>query len=136
VRRPAVAFALDACLVLVFATVGRSSHEESVTVAGVLGVAWPFLVALVCGWAVARARSGTWPVRVRGSVVVWLLTAVGGLLLRVLSGGGFAWSFGVVTLLVLGIFLVGWRCAVEVGQFIADGVARWAASTARRGARG
>jgi hypothetical protein len=50
----------------------------------------------------------------------------------VLSGGGFAWSFGVVTLVVLGIFLIGWRCAVEVARFAGEGLARWSASASRR----
>jgi hypothetical protein len=40
---------------------------------------------------------------------VWLTTVVLGLVVRVLAGGGFAWSFGVVTLVVLGVFLMGWR---------------------------
>jgi hypothetical protein len=135
VRYPVVAFALDACLVVVFATVGRASHDEGVDLVGVLGVAWPFLVALAVGWLVARARSGTWPVRMAGSATVWLATVVGGLALRVATGGGFAWSFGLVTLLVLGILLIGWRCAVEVGRFVVDGLARWSATAQRRGAR-
>jgi hypothetical protein len=130
-----VAFLVDACLVLTFATIGRASHDESLTVGAVLEVAWPFLVALALGWAAARARSGGWPVRLTGSAVVWLVTAVGGLALRVLTGGGFAWSFGLVTLLVLGIFLVGWRCAVEAVRFVADGLARSSASAVRRDTR-
>jgi hypothetical protein len=131
VRSAVAAFLVDACLVIAFATVGRASHDEALSVGGVLAVAWPFLVALVAGWAAARAR-GSWPVRVPGSVVVWLVTAVLGLVLRVLSGGGFAWSFGVVTLVVLGIFLIGWRCAVEVARFAGEGLARWSASASRR----
>jgi peptidoglycan/LPS O-acetylase OafA/YrhL len=134
VRAAVTAFVVDACLVLVFATVGRASHDEGLDVAGVLGVAWPFLGGLAVGWLVARRR-GAWPVGLRGGALVWLVTALGGLVLRVLAGGGFAWSFGLVTLLVLGIFLVGWRCAVEVGRFVADGLARWSAETARRSAR-
>jgi hypothetical protein len=63
---------------------------------------------------------------------VWLVTVVLGLVLRVVTGGGFAWSFGVVTLIVLGVFLVGWRCAVEAARFVGEGLARWSASAARR----
>jgi hypothetical protein len=108
--RPLVALVVDLGFVLLFATVGRLSHEEGLAVSGVLGVAWPFAVALLVGWLVAHRRSG-WPVRLPGAVTVWLLTAVLGLVLRVATGGGFAWSFGVVTLVVLGGFLVGWRGA-------------------------
>ncbi len=130
-RSAVAAFLVDACLVIAFATIGRASHDKALSVSGVLGVAWPFLAALVVGWAAARAR-GAWPVRLQGSVVVWLATAVLGLVLRVVTGGGFAWSFGVVTLVVLGVFLIGWRCAVEVIRFTGEGLARWSASASRR----
>jgi hypothetical protein len=124
VRRAAPALVLDVLSVLLFATIGRASHAEGLTVGGVLGVAWPFLTALAVGWGLVRTR-GAWPLTVAAAVPVWLVTAFLGLALRVASGGGFAWSFGVVTLVVLGLFLVGWRCAREVGRFAVDGVARW-----------
>ncbi|WP_406830894.1 DUF3054 domain-containing protein [Pedococcus sp. KACC 23699] len=123
-RRVVPAFLLDAAAVLLFATIGRASHEEGVTLGGVLLVAWPFLAALALGWALARAR-GAWPTGLPGSVVVWLTTVVVGLCLRVATGGGFAWSFAVVTLVVLGLFVVGWRCVREVGRFVGEGLARW-----------
>lgn len=137
-RRPSlravgIAVAVDVALVLLFATIGRFSHEEGLTVAGVLGVAWPFLVALCAGWVLARRRSG-WPVRMPGSTTVWVVTAVLGLVLRVATGGGFAWSFGVVTLVVLGVFLVGWRCAAEIGRFLtAQATIRGARTGSRAG---
>lgn len=130
-RAPVAAFLVDACLVIVFATVGRASHSEVLTLTGVLGVAWPFVAALAVGWGVVRARGG-WPVRLDGAVTVWLVTVVLGLVVRVLTGGGFAWSFGLVTLIVLGIFLVGWRCAVHIGRFVGEGLGRWSASMSRR----
>ena len=129
--RRVVSLLVDAAFVLLFATIGRASHREGLTVGGVLEVAGPFLVALVVGWALA-ARFRTWPVRVPGSEVVWLVTVVLGLGLRVLTGGGFAWSFGVGTLLVLGLFLVGWRCAVEVLRFGGEGLVRWSERAAAR----
>jgi hypothetical protein len=123
VSRVLPALLVDVAFVLLFATLGRASHEEGLTVGGVLGVAWPFLAALVVGWVAARQR-GAWPTRVRSSWLVWLVTALLGLALRVVAGGGFAWSFGVVTLLVLGLFLVGWRCAAEVVRFAVDRLAQ------------
>jgi peptidoglycan/LPS O-acetylase OafA/YrhL len=129
--RVVLALVADLAFVLLFATIGRLSHDEGLTVAGVVGVAWPFVVALLVGWVVARRRSG-WPVRMPGSATVWLLTAVLGLVLRVATGGGFAWSFGAVTLVVLGLFLVGWRCAVEVLRFAGEGLGRWADRAASR----
>jgi hypothetical protein len=119
-----VALLLDAAFVVLFAALGRASHAEGVTAAGVASVAWPFLVALGLGWVTAGAM-GRWPVRLPGSATVWLVTVVVGLALRVATGGGFAVSFGVVTLLVLGLFLVGWRCAREVGAFGLAGLRRW-----------
>lgn len=130
-RAAGLAVVADVAFVLLFATIGRISHTEGVTVGGVLGVAWPFVVALLVGWAVARQRTG-WPVRMPGSSTVWLVTVILGLLLRVATGGGFAWSFGVVTLLVLGLFLIGWRCAAEVLRFAAAGLGRWADRAAAR----
>ena len=140
-RRAVGAFLADAAAVLLFATIGRASHAEGVTLGGVLLVAWPFLVALAVGWVVARgwvgargggrtcAREGraraSWPVGVPGSPVVWLVTVVVGLGLRVATGGGFAWSFAVVTLIVLGLFIVGRRCVREVWRFVIEGLARW-----------
>lgn len=129
--RTLVGFVVDACFVVLFATLGRVSHAEGVTTAGVAGVAWPFLVALAVGWAVVRVRTGGWPARMPGSTTVWLLTAVLGLLLRVATGGGFAWAFGVVAVLVLGLFLVGWRCAVEVTRFAVDALRQWSERAAR-----
>lgn len=102
------AFLVDAAFVVLFATLGRASHAEGVTAGGVTSVAWPFLLALALGWAVVRAR-GRWPLTVPDGVLVWLVTALVGLAVRVAAGGGFAVSFGIVTLLVLGAFLVGWR---------------------------
>jgi hypothetical protein len=121
----------DLAFVLLFATIGRASHAEGVTATGVIGVAWPFVAALLVGWLVAHRRSG-WPVRMPGSTTVWLVTTVLGLVLRVATGGGFAWSFGVVTVVVLGVFLVGWRCAAEIGRFVR---AQATSRGARRGSR-
>ena len=126
-----LALLVDLTFVLLFATVGRISHAEGVTVTGVLAVAWPFVAALLVGWAIAHRRGG-WPVRMPGSTTVWLVTVALGLGLRVATGGGFARSFGVVTLLTLGLFLIGWRCAVEVFRFVQEGLNRWADRAAAR----
>ena len=61
-----------------------------------------------------------------------VIRVVLGLALRVAAGGGFAWSFGLVTLLVLGLFLVGWRCAAEVLRFAVEGLSRWSDKAAAR----
>jgi hypothetical protein len=44
--------------------------------------------------------------------VVWLCAVVFGLLLRGAAGGGLALAFQIVSLVTLGVFLLGWRLAV------------------------
>lgn len=105
------AFIVDAVLVLVFAVIGRASHGESP--GGFLITAWPFIVALLVGHVVAAllpARPRR-PWSLGWGAVVWLVTVVGGVLLRVATGDTAQIAFIIVTTLVLGVFLVGWRAA-------------------------
>ena len=103
--RSAAWLAVDVALILVFAISGRSSHERGLSVAGVLETAWPFLVAYVVSVLAVRAWRSPSSLRPTG-LALWGITVVGGLVLRALSGGGTALSFQVVTLLVLGVFLL------------------------------
>lgn len=103
------AFLVDAVLVLVFAAIGRASHQEDP--AGFLLTAWPFLVALLLGHAAAfllpaRPRR---PWSLPWGAVVWAVNVVGGMLLRLLSGDTAELPFIIVATLVLGAFLLGWR---------------------------
>jgi hypothetical protein len=108
-RRPAVALLLDVALVLVFAAVGRASHDESSPVLGVLSTAWPFLVGTGLGWLVVRVVRRSWPLDVAPGVTVWFATVLVGILLRHAVGSGTAVSFVVVASVVLALFLLGWR---------------------------
>lgn len=108
------AFIVDAVLVLVFAMIGRASHGESA--AGFLLTAWPFIVALLVGHVVAAllpARPRR-PWSLAWGAVVWLVTVVGGLLLRIAGGDTAQIAFIIVTTLVLGVFLVGWRAVAAL----------------------
>ena len=112
-RTALVAGLLDLVAVLVFATVGRASHEEGLSVAGVLEVAWPFLAGLVAGWLVTRAWRrplAVWPTAVGVLVLTW----GGGMALRAATGAGTAASFLLVAAGFLALVLVGWR-AVALG---------------------
>ncbi len=100
---------LDLVLVLVFAAVGRASHEETSPVLGVLATAWPFLVGAAVGWAVVRARSRRWATQVGPGIPVVVAAVVVGMLLRVVTGAGTAFSFVVVATVVLSVLLLGWR---------------------------
>ncbi|QKT08898.1 DUF3054 domain-containing protein [Gordonia sp. X0973] len=121
-RLPLVATALaDAVLIVVFATVGRMSHAEGITLLGVADTAWPFLAGAAVGWSLlyvyARVGSSDWfgarsfrPERVIPfGVAVWLFTVVVGMVLRRVSHQGTATSFIIVATIVLGLFLLGWR---------------------------
>ncbi|SIO23477.1 DUF3054 domain-containing protein [Agromyces cerinus] len=104
----AIAAVLDAVLVVVFVLIGRRSHAEGLDLAGIAVTAWPFLAALVVGWLAARAWRhplAVWPT----GVIVWAVTVIGGMLLRVVSGQGTQFAFIVVATLTLAAFLLGWR---------------------------
>lgn len=106
--RPWIPALIDLVLIVAFAGIGMSSHEESVNVATLVSVAWPFVVGGAVGWLVSLAwRNPAAPLRT--GVPVWILAAGGGMALRVLTGGGFAVPFLIVTLVVLAVFIIGWR---------------------------
>jgi peptidoglycan/LPS O-acetylase OafA/YrhL len=103
-----LAAVLDLALVLVFVGIGRRSHDEGGAILGSLTTAWPFLAGAALGWLIVRAWRR--PLRVVPTgVVVWAAAVVGGMLLRLASGQGVQLSFVLVTAVVLGVFLVGWR---------------------------
>ena len=112
-RNPVVAFVIDAVLVVAFAAIGRSSHGESLTLAGVLATASPFLVGTAIGWLVVRTRRGTWPLEVGPGITVWFSTLLFGMLLRVVVLRTFAWPFLAVAAAVLAVLLIGWRALVD-----------------------
>lgn len=101
----------DVAAVLVFCAVGRRSHAEGITIAGVATTAWPFLTGTVVGWLAARGWQRPRAVVPTG-LVVWLCTVVIGMLLRKASSASVAASFVVVASLVTAVFLLGWRAAV------------------------
>jgi hypothetical protein len=101
----------DAVAILVFSIAGMRAHDTILLELG--RVAWPFAVAAALGWAWTRAwhdPSRIWPV----GVAVWFTTVVGGMILRVATGGSFQISFLLVTAAFLGITMLGWRGMVAV----------------------
>ncbi|ASD23067.1 hypothetical protein B7495_13960 [Cryobacterium sp. LW097] len=108
-----LAAGLDAAMLLLFVVIGRASHGEGLW--GVLVTWWPFLAGLVVAWLVLTARRT--PLRIVWTGVgVWLITVVVAMLLRVVSGQGVQLSFVIVTFLVLGVFLLGWRAIALLVQ--------------------
>lgn len=110
-RRALLALLVDVVFVVVFAGIGRATHDGDVLGPGGSGLAttaWPFLAGLLLGWVVSLAwRRPAAPVRT--GLPVWAVTLVVGMLLRALSGQGVAAAFIVVAGITLLLFLVGWR---------------------------
>jgi peptidoglycan/LPS O-acetylase OafA/YrhL len=108
------AIAVDVICILIFAILGRSSHQETTDLLGVAHTAWPFLAGCLAGTLIGR----TWrhPVSLKSGVAVWLGTVIGGMVLRVLSGAGVQVSFIVVASCVLALFLIGWRAGLRLIQ--------------------
>ena len=102
---------LDAALVLLFAMIGRLSHGE--TLAGLAVTYWPFLGGLTIGWLLLRACRHPLSIVWTG-LGVWIAAVAGGLLLRLASGQGVQLSFAIVTTIVLGVFLLGWRAVAAL----------------------
>lgn len=109
-RQALTAVAVDVVCVLLFCAVGRRSHTEGVTAAGVAETAWPFLVGSGTGWLLSRGWRRPTAIVPTG-VVVWLCTVAVGMVLRKASSQGVAASFIIVASLVTAVLLLGWRAA-------------------------
>lgn len=107
-RRAALALLADIVCVVVFCTIGRRSHAEGVTIAGVIATAWPFLTGTAIAWASPTSWRRPTALLPTG-VLVWVCTVAVGMLLRRLSGQGTALSFVIVASLTTAILLLGWR---------------------------
>lgn len=104
----AIAAAVDAALVLLFAGLGRNAHTREATPLGLLETAWPFLAGLAIAWVAARAWRRPLAI-VRSGVPLWVGSVAIGMLLRALTGAGTAVPFVIVAASALGVFLLGWR---------------------------
>jgi len=110
-RSPALALIADVVLVIVFAGIGRATHDGDVLGpfgSGLATTAWPFLAALLVGWLVTRAWRRPTAV-LRTGLPVWAVTVGLGMVLRALSGQGVAVAFVIVAAITLALFLLGWR---------------------------
>jgi hypothetical protein len=106
-RTVMLAAVADVVAVLVFAAVGRSSHAEGVTAAGVLETAAPFLLGLLAGWLAGRLWRA--PLALPLAVLGWAGTVVVGLAVRAAFTHRLPVSFVLVAAVSLAVFLLGWR---------------------------
>ena len=112
----ALVFVIDAVLVIVFAAIGRATHDGDVLGpfgSGLATTSWPFLVALLVGWLAVRAWRAPLAV-VRTGLPVWGVTVILGMLLRAVSGQGVAVAFVIVAAITLALFLLGWRAVTRL----------------------
>jgi hypothetical protein len=109
--REGLLLAGDLVCFLIFAMLGLRSHEDGITVAGIVRAAAPFQAGwLFVNLALARDAS---PSQSRQIARLWVPAWAIGLLLRtLLIDRTFAATFAVVALLVNGVLLMLWRSAV------------------------
>ena len=107
-RASGTALVADLICVVVFCTIGRRSHAEGITVAGIAETAWPFLTGTVVGWLISRGWQRPTSLAPTG-IVVWISTVVVGMVLRKLTSAGVAVSFIVVASVATAVLLLGWR---------------------------
>ena len=117
-RTVSTAAAADVACVLVFCALGRRSHAEGVTLAGVAETAWPFLAGTAAGWVLSRGWRAPTAVAPTG-VTVWVSTVLVGMLLRRSGIAGAdkstAVSFIIVASVVTAVLLLGWRATMRRG---------------------
>jgi hypothetical protein len=102
-------------VVLLFATVGRASHDEPVSLAGVWHVAWPFGLGAAAALGLA-AYANDDPRTLKVGVRVWLAALVVGMVGRRLTDAGTAPALVVVATLVLGLLFLGWRVLAKLDR--------------------
>jgi Protein of unknown function (DUF3054) len=114
VRPPVVLASLaDACCVVAFVAIGRHTHHDGDSPAGLWYTAWPFLAGLAIGLVAVRYWRRPTSILPTG-LGAWLGAAAAGMAIRVAAGQGTAVAFIGVTLAFLGLFLLGWRAAALV----------------------
>jgi peptidoglycan/LPS O-acetylase OafA/YrhL len=101
---------VDALAVLVFAAIGRRSHDEGLAIVGIVEVAAPFLLGALVG--ALGARSWRDPLALRTGLAVWAGAVVVGLALRAVLYDRLPLSFAIVATVSLAVLVLGWRGAV------------------------
>ena len=102
--KPWIAALLDLVSVLAFIALGIQNHAQADSF---LQVAAPFIAALAVAWLVAAPLRA--PESLKAGVVIWLVTLVGGMLLRRVMGEVTAATFILVAASFLAVTMLGWR---------------------------
>jgi len=116
-RRVVVCTLLDVCCVLAFVIIGRHTHGNGDSLAGIWHTAWPFLAGLAIGLAAVRYWRQPAAIRPAG-LGAWIGAAGAGMVIRVLAGQGTALAFIGVTIAFLALFILGWRVVALVSSHL------------------
>jgi len=112
-RSAPLAAIADCCCVLLFVIIGRHTHHDGDSLAGIWQTAWPFLGGLAVGVLVTRAWLRPLSL-IPAGLGAWLGAALAGMAIRVAAGQGTAAAFILVALAFLGLFLLGWRVVARI----------------------
>jgi hypothetical protein len=111
-RRPWLAALGDLAVLVLFVLIGRRSHHEDAGLTGFLRVWWPFAVGLAVAWV----ATGLWraPLAWRRAVAAWLVTVAVGMTLRIaVQDRELKVAFTIVTLVFVGVGMLGWRAVAR-----------------------
>ncbi len=104
---------IDLILVIGFAVIGRASHSEGLSLVGIAQTGWPFFAACIVGWIVVSLLddSGYGP---RAALVIWLVTVLAGMGLRISAGATAELPFVMVATAILFSAFFGWRLVARL----------------------
>ena len=98
----------DLLIVLLFVGIGMIQHGTPLTSQNLLLVGWPFAVGVLLGHLAIRAWRAPFRLWPHG-VFVWAITLATAMALRTLFSAGTEVSFVIVTAVVTGVLMLGWR---------------------------
>lgn len=100
----------DLLVVLLFVAIGFVQHGTPLTTQNLFLVGWPFAVGVLLGHLAIRAWRAPFRIWPHG-VFVWAITLATTMALRTLFSAGTEVSFIIVTAIVTGVLMLGWRAA-------------------------
>lgn len=100
----------DLLVVLLFVAIGFVQHGTPLTAQNLFLVGWPFAVGVLLGHLAIRAWRAPFRIWPHG-VFVWAITLATAMALRTLFSAGTEVSFLIVTAIVTGVGMLGWRAA-------------------------
>lgn len=98
----------DLLVVLLFVAIGFVQHGTPLTIQNLFLVGWPFALGVLLGHLAIRAWRAPFRIWPHG-VFVWGITLATTMALRTLFTAGTEVSFIIVTAVVTGVLMLGWR---------------------------